>query len=297
MQPQSPYSAWRATATPIREIVAITGIATLVAPILELLFHRVLGVPGPQTLAILSPIGASHLWLWQSLTTLFVHGFPGAGISFNLLVELLFHLYVIWALGSNILERIGARSFLKLYLGAGVGAGIVATLLMRLTGMGAVLGGSTPALLAILMVWTMFYPTAQMLLFFIIPIQARWIAGGAAMAITLVDLSQGAFIDWAWSMSGMTAGYVTGVLAWGLTSPFPQTHHFDRALSRWWKRMSSATSSSGSSAKIVDIRTGKPIAGDDPFVDAMLEKISKHGEGSLTIYERIRLYWATRHSR
>jgi len=296
MHPQSPYISWQRTPTPLREILATTAIASLAAPLLELFFRGIFGVIGPQTFLILSPLSVTHLWIWQWLTSLFVHGVPGAGISFSLLIELLFHLYMVWALGGSILDRIPPRSFLKFYLGTGVTAGACATVAMALTGQGAVLGGCTPPLLGILMLWTMLYPTAQLLLFFILPVQSKWLAAGAAAAITLVNLSQGAVVEWVWSMSGLFGGYLAGAMIWGLKSPFSQTHGVDATLHPFWNRLPSMERA-GSNAKIVDIKTGRPLAGDDPFVDAMLDKISKQGKGSLTIVERIRLYWVTRRHR
>jgi len=40
---------------------------------------------------------------------------------------------------------------------------------------------------------------------------------------------------------------------------------------------------------VIDMNTGKPLDDDDAFVDAMLAKISKQGENSLSWSERRRL--------
>jgi len=41
-----------------------------------------------------------------------------------------------------------------------------------------------------------------------------------------------------------------------------------------------------SQSKIVDFKTGKPVETDETFMDAMLEKIAREGEQSLSRKER-----------
>ena len=199
---------------------------------------------------------------------------------------------MLYALGGAVLERVGDRPFVRMYATSAIGAGIMALLAMAVTGQSSVLGGSTPAMLGILFVWTMLYPTAQLLLFFVLPVKAKWLAGGILIVITLVDLSQGDIVGWVWSISGIISGYLYATMAWGLTSPFPETHKVDRKLAQLgdklrgqWKERAAGASNS----KIFDIKTGRPVETDESFVDAMLEKISKHGEKSLSWRERWRL--------
>jgi hypothetical protein len=41
--------------------------------------------------------------------------------------------------------------------------------------------------------------------------------------------------------------------------------------------------------KIVDIRTGNQAQSDETFLDAMLDKVNRLGEGSLTWKEKLRM--------
>jgi membrane associated rhomboid family serine protease len=288
----SPLSTVR---SPIREIILLTIIASIGAPLLEGVFRGLFGLPGPQTLGMLSTYGMSHFWLWQPLTHLFLHGAPGMGITFGLLIEIAFHCYMIWALGTSVLDRIGSRPFLRLFFGTGVGAGLITGILMVSSGFPHVLGGSTPAILAILTLWTMLHPDAQLLLFFVLPISSRWVLGGTAAAISLVHLSQGDIIGWTWMISGMLGGYLYGAAS-GFHSPFPQTHKFDQRINHIWNRVVQQWDVTAT-GKIFDIKTGRQVANDEELVDAILEKIAKKGRGALTLRERWILYRASRRRR
>ncbi|SCA62405.1 Uncharacterized protein SCG7086_AA_00210 [Chlamydiales bacterium SCGC AG-110-P3] len=276
----------------LRYIIGATLIGTIGSALLELLFRNLFGIPGPQTLFELSWYGMSHLWIWQPITHVFVHGYPGAGISFNMLIELLFHTYMLYALGGAVLDRVGERPFLRLYGTCAVAAGLMALLAMATSGQASILGGSTPPMLGILFLWTMLYPTAQLLLFFVLPVKAKWLAGGILIAITLVDLSQGDIVGWVWSISGIIAAYLYGTLAWGLTSPFPETQRIDKQLALLGERCRGnwrQSHNESDNAKIFDIKTGRPVVSDDAFIDAMLEKISREGAKSLSWSERWRM--------
>jgi len=279
------------TPRPIKLLIASICLATLGAGLLEAFFVRLLHLPGPQTFLTLSPLAITHFLIWQPVTYLFVHGGPNQGLSFGLLIELAFHAYLLWAMGSTVLEQVGTKPFLRMYFLSGILAGILTLITMMLTGSYAFIGGCTPALLATLFVWTMLLPDAILLLFFILPIKAKWLMAGIVGAILLVNLSHGDFVSLVNYLAGIGCGYFYGLLAWELRGPFECTHTFDRRMIHygisWRYRFQQVTSS-----KIFDIRTGKAQrsrADDDAFVDAMLDKIAKHGQRSLSWRERWRL--------
>ena len=225
---------------------------------------------------------------------MFVHQSYGLGVSVGLLIELFFHIYLIWIVGSAVAERVDPRAFLRLYLGTGVATGVIAFFLMATTGASGVLAGATPPILALVMIWTMLYPEAQVLLFFVFPVKAKWLMAGVVGAILLVNLSQGDFFDMLAYMSGIVIGYGYGIVVQGLSSPFPATRALDTAVRRWatgWRRRSKPQpASTQRSNKIIDITTAEaPMSDDDTFVDKMLDKIATGGEASLSRSERKRL--------
>jgi hypothetical protein len=201
-------------------------------------------------------------------------------------------MYILWILGSAILDAVGTKSFLRLYFFSGIGAGILALATMYLTRRYSIVAGPFPSILATITVWSMLNPDANVLLFFLFPIRAKWLFAGILGSILLVNISQGDIVSLVLYFSGALLGYLYAVLAWDLKSPFAWTHRFDRFLASCAEKMRTGTAKAqeiGRQAKILDIQTGKPIQDDESFVDAMLTKIAKKGEKSLTWRERHRL--------
>jgi membrane associated rhomboid family serine protease len=260
--------------------------------------------PGPLQLFSLSWWGIDNLYLWQPLTFLFVQTYSSSGITFFSLITLFFLMYMLWTLGTAIYELVGKGSFLQFYFVCGIAAGISALLIMPITGKYAMLAGSTPAILALLTAWSMAYPDTEVLLFFLIPIKAKWIMSGLAGAILLITLSQWDIASFFLYLSAIIFGYVYACFGWGWHSPFPLTNSIDSALAalglklrrynvipKWLNFNKNKTSSSSPTAqeKVLDINTGAPPSNDDIFIDNMLAKISKDGEHSLSWSERRRM--------
>lgn len=280
---------WGPTSTPsiVRNLIIWTAVTTLSSALVQILFSTFEWGFGPQDYLSLSWWGLKNWYLWQFASFLFIQSLSSYGITFFYLITLFFNMYLLWVIGSQIVEFFGKKSFLKLYLIGGIFAGIFSLLMMPLTGQYSVIAGPTASILALMMVWTMMNPELEILLFFLIPIQAKWLIAGIVGAIILTTVSQGDFVSLSFYIGGILFGYFYGVTALGLKGPFPFSHPFDRFLesleSHWKKREGSER------AKIYDIRTGNTILDDEKFVDTMLAKIAKHGEKSLSRAEKLRL--------
>ncbi len=272
----------------IKYLIITTCAVSIFAALTNNLFTSIFQAPGPQDWLSLSWYGLKHLYIWQFVSYLFLQYSGFGGITFSFLINLTLSMYFLWILGSIIHERVGDGPFLRLYLLSGVFAGLAALLVMPITGYSA-LAGPAPALLALLVVWTMLHPGAEILLFFLIPIQAKWLALGVLGAVLLVSLAQ---LDLGYAVfyfSGALFGYLYALLAWNLEGPFPATHPFDHAIARIgikvrhrlnkWRNKKEENSK-----KIIQF----PL-NDDQFVDAMLSKISRYGENSLSWSERRRM--------
>lgn len=196
-------------------------------------------------------------------------------------------MYIVWIMGTDLLGRIGEAAFWRFYLLSGVLAGLAGLAAMNLTGLYGVLSGPTPAVLAVLTAWTLFNPEVELLFFFLIPVKAKWLWAALAGALILVSLSHLDWISLAFYGTALLFGYIYAVMAWQLAGPFAWTHRFDTLCSTLGEKLQSIRLKSDS--KIIDFKTGEPLLDDNRFVDAMLEKISKHGEASLTWKERQRL--------
>jgi membrane associated rhomboid family serine protease len=289
---------WGPGLTPkvIRYLILWTSLITLISALMQSLFYQFSISIGPQEFLGLSWWGLKRWFLWQPITFLFIQTTSSYGISFFFLLTLIFNMYILWVMGSAVVDIVGTKSFLYLYFLSGIVAGLVSLLLMPVIGQYGMLAGPFPAILAVIMVWTMFHPDLEILLFFLIPIKAKWLIAAIIGAILLVTISQWNFIDLIFYCTGIIFGYLYAVIAWEARSPFSFTHPFERWLTHWSlylkqslpKRKQTEKAPPKQKEKIVAIKTGKTID-DEAFVDAMLTKISKFGEKSLSWTERRRM--------
>jgi hypothetical protein len=108
----------------------------------------------------------------------------------------------------------------------------------------------------------------------------------------LIPLSTFNWITLSFYAAAILFGYLYAVMAWELNGPFSWMRLIDRpfgALSLLLKKTGKWRLKKGKEGKIIDFQTGEPLQNDEQFVDAMLEKISKQGEASLSWKERQRL--------
>lgn len=221
---------------------------TLVAvSLISAIFTQFTPFPIAQYLA-LSPWGILQGFIWQFLTYIFV--VPG-GISFFFVIYLLFVVYLLWMMGSTLLQRVGTKALVTFFFTVVLLSGIIALAVSFLTGGFMPLEGATPLLYAVLVSWACFHPDQQLLLFFVFPVKAKWLVTGL-IAITV--FSDAAGQNWV-NLTGNLAGAGIG---------FAYTHLF-------WMR---------------EWQPRRPTREDQEFVERMLTKISLHGKESLTWRER-----------
>lgn len=271
------------TPKPLSYLIATIACVSIISTLLGGLFSYFLNSAGPENWLALSWYGIQNFYLWQPITYPFIHYSYSSGISLSYLISLFFNLYVLWFLGSSIIDRIGIKSFFKLFFISSIVSGITALLVMKLIGANLVLSGTAPALLALLSFFTLLYSDADIRLFFILPIKIKWLAAVIFGAIVLESLSQLNFVFLTFYLTGMLFGYLYGVIGYDLKGPFAFLTPFEEKISRFFNKTSDEVD-----AKIIDIKTGRALD-DEIFVDQMLAKISKSGEDSLTSYERNRL--------
>lgn len=259
-------------------------------------FFTYFGVTSPQDFLSLSWHGLSQWYIWQPLSYLFVQSGGQFGITLSFLFTLCFNMYILWIMGASTFERVGKGPFLRFYFITGALTGILTLLLMPILGQYSTLAGISPVILAILMAWTMLHPDNDILLFFILPIKARWLLPAILLLLLLTNISQLNFIDLTFNLLGLLVGYIYAATVWELESPFAFTHFTDRLLTSLGRRLrrifswlDHATPSTEAKAEIIDFHTGKSVIDDDLFMDSVLDKISKHGERSLSWSERHRM--------
>lgn len=287
------FQGTRETPKIIRYLIWITSIVTLISAGAEQLFSQLLHSRGPVDFLGLSWFGVRHYLFWQPVTYMFVQEISSQGITLLFLITLFLNMYVLWLLGSMILEQIGSTRFLVLYLGSGILAGLTALFLMPAFGIFSTITGPAAALLALGTVWTMYFSDSVLTFLFLFPIQAKWLLAGVLGALALLCLSQWDPISFIFYFSGALYGYLFAVMVLKLQSPYTFMHRFDRIANRFgnWitNKFSRKKQGAEDSSKVVDFKTGAPKMDDDAFVDAMLTKIIKYGENSLTNLERRRM--------
>jgi rhomboid family protein len=225
----------------------------------------------------LSVEGLKSGYVWQ----LFTYGFMHGG-----LLHLIFNCWAIYVFGQDVEEALGRKPFLALYF-AGI---IVGGLLQALAGallpafFGGQVVGASAAAFGLAAAFAMLFPERVLLLFFVIPMRAKYLlllCGG----LTLYGiLSRGDGIAHAAHLGGMLAGivFVRYAMHWDWHWP-----RFRRTRGEPPRRLVKV--GSPSSARWGRSKPEEDLPADEFLskeVDPILDKISAHGIQSLTERER-----------
>lgn len=120
----------------------------------------------PRLLYVFSLIPSMVLyrhWYWQFVTYMFMHG----GIW-----HLLFNMLALFMFGSPVERRIGTREFVLFYFLVGTLSGIASYFFFYFTGQNIMLLGASGAIYGVMLLFSVFFPSAGVLLFGIIPMRA-----------------------------------------------------------------------------------------------------------------------------
>ena len=108
------------------------------------------------------------LMLWQFITANFLH---------NNFTHLLFNMVGLYMFGSAVEKRVGEREFIKYFLICGVG-GYLLVYVLWLAGItpNNLIVGASAGVYGLLLAFSLLFPNQKILLFFVIPMQAKWLA-------------------------------------------------------------------------------------------------------------------------
>ncbi len=226
----------------------------------------------------LSLDGLKHGYVWQLLTYMFMH----AG-----LLHILFNCWAIYVFGHDVEEALGRSSFIALYLASGILGGLVQMLagLLSPEYAGPVVGASAAAF-GLGAAFAVLFPDRLLLLFFILPIRAKYLLLIGGLLAAYGFLRPGDGVAHAAHLGGMLTGiaFVRYAAHWDwhlprLRRPRPRS-------GRRLVKVASATSALwGRSKNTIDA----DLPADEFLskeVDPILDKISAHGIHSLTERER-----------
>ena len=284
----------------IRKILIATLVVTLFSLLMGHFFTQVLRIPSPIELLSLSKWGLNSGCIWQLLSYLFLQPIAG-GFSFETLLSTFFQLYLFQWIGKTLIERRGNRDFLALFFGGALFVALAGYLFMLLTPLPLVLFGSSYVLSILFMAWAFLFPDASILLFFVLPVRAKWLAFGYFAFQLLSSFSSGHFFSFFLHLAALCYGYFYPLLVWEMVSPFRKAHSFEQRIiyhkKLFIRRLFSKGSSPRSKHKIYSFETGKKVEKEGEVINACLEKISTKGKKSLTLLDRWRLWKASRKAR
>ena len=155
----------------------------------------------------LSPVAVlEHLWIWQPLTYMFLHGS---------LFHILFNMLALWMFGTELERLWGTKFFVKYYFITGIGA--AATTLV-----GALLPfefasqmyysitiGASGAVYGLLLAYALYYPNRPIYMYLLFPIPAKYfvmIIGGIAFLSSISDMQSG--VAHVTHLGGLIIGYL-----------------------------------------------------------------------------------------
>jgi membrane associated rhomboid family serine protease len=200
---------------------------------------------------------------WSIVTYMFMH----AGIS-----HIFWNMLGLYFFGSRVEARLGAKRFLQLYFISGISGAILSFVFSP----GAAIVGASAAIFGIMMAFAMFWPRDQIMIWGIIPIEARWLVVLTTI-ITLFSIRTGA--DGGVAHFAHLGGYIGAFLFLRLIDPAKTVARF-RA-----KTIAPMPNERLGNWKKVDLQKVHEVNREE--LNRILDKINTSGLASLTPTERL----------
>jgi hypothetical protein len=198
-------------------------------------------------------------------TYMFLHG----GIW-----HIFFNMYALYLFGPRVEARLGSARFLNLYLIAGISGAILSVVLPT----HASIVGASGAIFGVSLAYAMFWPTQQMLIWGVVPVQMRWMVA----FYTIYSIFSG--------FTGFESGTAHFAHLGGYAGGFIYLKYIgakgERTVKEFRKRAAGSVPSDRlANWQKVDTKSVHSLNRDE--VNRILDKISAHGLGSLTPQERL----------
>lgn len=217
--------------------------------------------------------------IWRLLTYAFCH-------SRDNLLHLLINALTLHFAGQLLLGVVPRREFLWFFLTSATFAGIASLAFCWLLSPEKPVLGASGGVLAVFTLAALYFPRQQVLLMGLIPLQLRWLLA-LYIAWDLLPMLTGG-----WRTSGTAHPAHLGGVAFGAL-------YFQRQMSfsRWWDGLWGQIRRRKAGKLRIYAPSAVPESRLDQQVDAILQKITEHGEASLTPRERNILTQASRQLR
>ena len=158
---------------PVTQALLLANIAVFFLD--QLLGRSLLG------LGALWPIGSGNFWPWQVVSYSFLH-FEFQHLFFNMLG--------LWMFGAELELVWGRKRYLQFYFASVVAAALTQLLVNGLLGSMAPTIGASGGLFGLLLAFAMIFPNRIILLFFVIPMKAKWLVA----LYGVIELYQGVYV-------------------------------------------------------------------------------------------------------
>lgn len=193
-------------------------------------------------------------YVWQLGTYMFLHGG---------LFHLLFNMFILFIFGNALEMAWGSRQFLKYYLACGIGGGMFSMVFSY----NAFILGASGAIFGLLLAYAIMYPNQYILLWFVIPVKAKYLVAG----LVILDLYMGLRGPTGVAHFAHLGGAFTGLLFF--RSQLANRMRFNVGAKRKWKTYTNE-------------RRQRHDDQETANIDSILDKISAKGMDNLTTTEK-----------
>ncbi|HEU63877.1 MAG TPA: rhomboid family intramembrane serine protease [Chlamydiae bacterium] len=201
--------------------LAISLISAILTPFIKTNFI--------QYIFSLSLPGIKSYFFWQLITYTLLQ--LGYGIAISFIIGLLFNLYLIWVMGSQVVEKTSNKQFFIFYLLSSIFSAFVILLTMLIGYQNYLFSSSTITLYAVLIAWMMLMPSdTKIFLFFALPIKHYYLVLGLICLNLLSTLSSMDLIGFFGYLSVSIFAYFYSVIIFQRYSPFHVLNKMERSL-------------------------------------------------------------------
>ena len=127
------------------------------------------------------PLQSGRFMPWQLFTYSFLHGD---------MAHLFFNMLGLWMFGSELEHVWGQKRYLQFYAASVIAAALTQMLVTTLLGSTLPTVGASGGLFGLLLAFAMIFPNRIILLFFVIPMKAKWLV----LLYGLLELYQGVYV-------------------------------------------------------------------------------------------------------
>lgn len=248
----------------------------LIANIVVFLLQN--AAPGVTELLSLSLADLMRFEIWRLVTYGFCHSIGGLGhVGFNMLI--------LWMFGRTIEPIYGSREFLSFFLAGVIISGLAHVGVQALQGEARGVVGASGGVMAVVFLTAMIYPRMTVYVMLIFPMQLRVLAILYAVVDLLGAFSPGSPVAHAAHLGGAAFGVAYKHFDWRITG---------LGTILWYRLKGRARLRSRPKVRIHEPAEPAPKENLDSQVDAILDKILREGEESLTDDERRTLSEASR---